>query len=250
VQLYAGENGATALTTGAPLSGIDALFNDAAGLLRYDDVLVSCEQDPARAQALPGANKTALKAYADAGGVALLEHMAQAYLVAGDEPSPFPAIAMSWTGSSAAGATYPVVRDFPRGEAFAEWLFNVGAATTSGQLVLGVVDQAAVTVDPSLGVSSWLASTGVTPLLSFPTPLESPVAAQCGRVVHVAAHVADGEDNAGAPFPSECLATDLSPQEKALEFQLFTSPFCVSGTPARPRPPLPPAPPAPPLPGP
>jgi hypothetical protein len=247
VQLYAGENGASALTTGAALSGIDALFNDATGLARYDDVLVSCAHDPAQARALPAASKSALKAYVDAGGVALLEHLAEAYLVAGDEPSPFPAIAMSWTGSGAAGATYPVVRDFPRGAAFAEWLFNVGASTTSGELALGVVDQAAVAVDPSLDVSSWLSSAGVTPLLSFPTPIDGPAAAQCGRVVHVAPHVAGGEDSAGLPFPSECLATELSPPEKALEFQLFSSVFCVFGTPVRP---LPPAPPPPPLPGP
>ncbi len=246
VQLYAGENGASALSTGAPLSGIDALFADASALARYDDVLVSCEHDAAQAQALPTASKNALEAYVDAGGVALLEHMADAYFVAGDQPSPFPAIAMSWTGSGAVGATYPVVRDFPPGAAFAEWLLNVGASTTSGELMLGVVDQAAVTVDPSLDVSSWLTSADVTPLLSFPTPVAAAATLQCGRVVHVATHVSDAEDTAGLPFPSECGATELSPPEKALEFQLFTSPFCVSGTPVRPRLPLPPPPPAPP----
>jgi hypothetical protein len=47
--------------------------------------------------------------------------------------------------------------------------------------------------------------------------------------LHVASPNANGgpSDQSGVPFPTGCLTTDLSPQEKALEFMFFDLAACV-----------------------
>src|SRR5262249_7389564 len=119
----------------------------------------------------------------------------------------------------------------------ADWLVNVGASTTKGQLSVKAAQHTVDTVNASL-VQRWIYADNVkdqkkqtnahtTQYFAFNTPVDQAADSQCGRVVYSGIHVSSG-DTSGVDFPSGCKTTSLSPQEKALEFMLFdiTSRVC------------------------
>jgi hypothetical protein len=127
--------------------------------------------------------------------------------------------------------------------AFSDWLVNVGASTTPGQLA---VNGSKHLVDSVIGnmATPWLTGTDTskkTPTLqyfSFTTPIGAP---ECGRMVFSDVHVSAGGGDLGTvPFPSRCdmISADLSPQEKALEFMLFDISSCVQPEDQTPIPPI------------
>ena len=255
VNLYAGEGGtdhySTALNGGAAIAGVEPWWNTVGNLMGYDMLLHSCEGDPSPTNKSMAARQ-AFQQYTSAGGRAFLSHWHNYWIEHG--PAPFPMVAnFDHQDDMPDPFTATLDTSFPKGQAMANWLVNVGASTTPGQLVIRAAQHTVDTVNPMFS-QRWIysdanpASANVTEhnpstqYFTFNTPADAPADQQCGRVVMSDIHVSNAgtpadESGTDLPFPTGCKATNLSPQEKALEFMLFDLSSCIipdSGTPLPP----------------
>jgi len=243
---------------GAPPSYTD-LWATQAQLMRYDVTLLSCEGGETYE-----ANPAALEAYLNSGGRAFASHFHYSWFSgpfashqAYSAPTDWGTNLATWTNPDPPGdgpiggiiqtmlngSTMP----FPKGVAFQQWLTGVGALGQNGVPTneLSIYDPrynavVAATNKPS---QAWIASdssgtAGQTMYFSFDTPVNGNPAPSgsdtsgeptyCGRAVFSDLHVtgAPSSDDKPPP-PGGCKATDLSSQEKALEFMLFDLSSCV-----------------------
>jgi hypothetical protein len=228
VHLFAGLNAATTFADGTTLTTDDTLWSDAALLNSYDMMLLSCTGNDNEGRT--AAEYANVRGYADMGGRIFGSHWHHGWI--NPENAPYPDVVKFSSGAHGFDVPITVSIDtsFPKGQAFADWLFNVGASTTKGSIgVKGAEHSVDATV---AGVSQqWIYGTDsengnpMVQYFSFNTPIG---AAECGRMVFSDLHVkgASGDDGK-VPFPTGCTSTELSPQEKALEFMIFDLSSCV-----------------------
>jgi hypothetical protein len=133
--------------------------------------------------------------------------------------------------------TVTVNQGFPKGQNFAQWLFNVGASAVLGALPLVDGQHTVDSVDEDLafrwvsGTNPDVANAAGVQYMSFNTPINDPDEEKCGRMVVTDIHVAAGDDSGtaiGLRFPGGCTSTTLLPEEKALIFMLFDLASCVT----------------------
>jgi hypothetical protein len=116
--------------------------------------------------------------------------------------------------------------------ALSQWLVNVGASPAPGGTL--VINGAKRTLSSVVAPTQrWIYSTNPASVqyMSFTTPVPG---GACGKVVFSDLHVTSGagaatddDSDPTLPFPSGCRTTELSPQEKALEFMLFDLSSCI-----------------------
>lgn len=232
VNLFAGVGGTNAFDAshgGAAFMSVAPWWDDVANLNRYDMILHSCEgtEDPTNKS--QGARQ-ALQAYADAGGRVFASHWHNYWFEFG--PAPWPELADFDHQDDLNNITATIDEGFPKGRALAEWLVNVGGSTVRGRLpIRGAQHTVNAVRSPA---QRWIYSTNPNSVqyLSANTPVNEPMA--CGKVVLSDIHVSTGAGSAteddsdpSKPFPSGCVTTELSPQEKTLEFMLFDLSACV-----------------------
>jgi hypothetical protein len=246
------------MTPGGNLPNATTLWSNAQKMRGYDIVMFSCEGNEAAPDKNPYTAN--FEDYVNNGGRAFLTHFHYAWLTQG---SP----AMQGTADFNPGGPAPaqdgvsitgiVNTSFPKGAALADWLVNVGATPTRGQLEIFESRASARTAIPP--TQDWIslprnAADNDNPALqymTFNTPIGAPPEQQCGRVVDTDLHVGArvqvngqtlGGDTSvpGTPYPQGCADTPMSPQIKALEFIFFDLSACVQPDFTEPEPPPPP----------
>jgi hypothetical protein len=243
VNLFQGVGGSTLAGGSPPAAGFWASETT---LKSYDIVMMGCEGDT-HPEEKPPAALQAMFDYGNAGGRVFGTHYHYYWIESGLAPWPTTATFSHHDTSSTPQNDWNVLIDqsFPKGQAFAQWMLNVGGSTTLGQFPLNSSrwDVSTVNTQPTNAPTSerWVyqnyQSQEVDEYYSFNTPVNLPPTQQCGKVVFSDLHVASG-DQTGGIFPGNCQTKTLSPQEKALEFLLFDLSSCIQNDSAPPEPPV------------
>jgi hypothetical protein len=227
------------LNAGATFTPATTVWADVDHLKAYDLIILSCE-GATLTNEKPATARQAMYDYESLGGRVFASHWHRIWF--SDGPAPVPRIG-TWRDNVdlPAMATGTIDMTFPKGQALAEWLVNVGASTTLGQMSIVDGRDNVQMVDPAVA-RQWItvpvparagggnagAAHNAVEYLSYNAPLNVPDTQQCGRAVFNDLHVSStGMDTPGAPFPSGCEERDLTAQEKAVEFLLFDLSSCV-----------------------
>ncbi|HEX2871048.1 MAG TPA: carboxypeptidase regulatory-like domain-containing protein [Polyangiaceae bacterium] len=237
VHLYVSEGGTATAGTGTLADGTklgtdDSLLDSPGKMKSYDMLLLGCEGTDNIIEGRPATQYFNVRDYADQGGRIFGSHYHDKFIWNDKtEDKPYPEVVKFQSGASAlpSPAIGTINTSFPKGAALADWLVNVKASTTRGQI--SIID-AENTVQSVLNPNaiSWIASPdaktpGAPIYFSFPTPIAGPA---CGRMVFSDIHVASGSGDTGKePFPSGCTNPNLTPQQAALAFMIFDLSSCV-----------------------
>jgi len=222
-------------------------------LPRYDMIVNACECHE-EAEEKPQSSIDNLVAYANAGGRLFNTHY-QYYWIDPTKITVSPAVSTNpaWQStalfvpeqSGTSSIQGFVDTTFPKGDAFAHWLQNVGASISLDRFP---IDQARYNAQAANPPSTrWVSNpnTGDTqttgPALlhyTFNTPVGVPEPKQCGKVLFSDFHVVSSLTSSPT-FPSECDGQPMTPQELALEFMLFDLSACIQEETQPPKPPPP-----------
>jgi hypothetical protein len=203
----------------------DVLWGTPDRLKTYDLVAFPCSSTTSNT-----AYKQNVIDYANAGGRVFATDLSYTWVDA-SAPSPWNSTA-NW-GSGSTANPFSIETTFPKGKALADWLKNVGATPTYGQIDLTGTFARSTSVNPP--TQAWIKNSSTIQHFTFNTPVGAADAMQCGRVVYSSFHVASG--GGFGTIPTSCDTKPLTPQEKVLEFMLFDLASCVQTDKDPPKPP-------------
>lgn len=251
---------ADTLNDGAELTPATDLWNSAEALSAYDMVILSCE-GCTNGSNKPMSAREALYEYASTGGRVFASHWQRIWFSHG--PDPVPEVARWRDREDPQNPAVGLINTtFPKGEDFADWLVNVMASTTPGEIEIQVARDNVQAVN-AMHSTEWIRleeneectegcrnndsecimdcqeNPAAIELMTFNTPLNVPDDQKCGRVVYNDLHVSEtGTDEPGDPFPEGCDERELTAQEKAVMFMLFDLSSCIQNDKEPPRPPV------------
>jgi hypothetical protein len=235
--------GTGTLASGSALASDDSLLDSLEKMKGYDMVLLGCEGTDNIIEGRPATQYFNVRDYADQGGRIFGSHYHDKFIWNDKtEDKPYPEVVKFQSGASAlpSPATGTINTTFPKGAALADWLVNVKASTTRGQISIVDAENTVQSVSHPNAIS-WIGSPdaktpGAPIYFSFPTPVDGPA---CGRMVFSDIHVAAGSGDTGKqPFPTGCTNPELTPQQAALAFMIFDLSSCVQPETEEVRPPV------------
>jgi hypothetical protein len=252
VQFYAGSPTGNQTTSkfdgahgGADFGNAQTLWSAVNNLKTYDIVLLSCEGQTFP-DTKPQAALDALYDYTALGGRVFASHWHRFWFDPQDDSNgavrgttKFGNLG-TWNDDNnfPGDINATVDTSFPKGQAMQDWLGNVNALTAMKLPIAGAKKN--LESVNAANATQWITYSGPTAVeyMSFNVPTGVPEDQKCGRAVYSDLHVSAGVgDNPGPAWPGGCKTTDLSPQEKALEFMLFDLSSCIQSDKAPPAPP-------------
>ncbi len=262
VHFYAGSGGGvtTSFQSGPAFSAAKDFWSDQSNLMKYDIVILSCEGITAPDTKPPEA-LDAMKQFANAGGRIFASHWHRYWFStaargnaepAGPKPSPFEDFATWQDRGDPQNPSFGVIdQSFPKGKAMHDWLAQpsvqalcpgaTGCNNNANQADKLPIRDPRHNVDAvdNNRATSWITvpngQNTAHQYVSFNTPIPAPEDQKCGRVVYSDLHVTTADEH--GPWPNGCKTTELTPQEKALEFMLFDLSSCIQSDKEPPAPP-------------
>jgi hypothetical protein len=247
VHVFQGSGGAALATNTTSAADLWA----SQSLSKYDLLVNACECGE-EASEKPQAAIDNLVAYANAGGRVFNTHYQYYWIdpskVGPGSSNPSWATTANFVADSPGQSSIVGTIDttFPKGHAFAAWLYGTGASSYMGGLPIADARYNSIGVNPPS--TRWVynqnteqTQTQFPALLhyTFNTPVGSPDDQQCGKVLYSDFHVVASQSSSATTFPAECDSGPMSPQELALEFMLFDLSSCIQQEMAPPQPPPP-----------
>jgi hypothetical protein len=241
VHFYKPESG-FGLDGPAGMKSARILWDNPAKLKEYDIAIFSCECSE-YPTTKGSASYAAVNQYLNAGGRIFTTDFQ--YLWYKQSPDPAMQSVMPIPGGAPTGGN-PVQLNttFPKGKALADWLKFVDPLTTYGQVKcdyvfnnFGVADASKSQTWGSSSGGSGGAGPGNNPrFITINTPVGKPVESQCGKAVHLDAHI-NQSDTINATFPSGC-TSPIKQGEEAFAFFFFDLASCIQkeGDPPKPPP--------------
>ena len=222
-----------------------SLWGDANVMKQYDMLVLSCECEEHldnKGGGPTGAPFAAMADYLKSGGRIFTTDFMYTWYRYSADPGLKSSIAFR---GDAPGAGSPMTIDtsFPKGAALADWLSNVGATPVKGEVtpdvVFGNIESMDATKSQQWATSGPLFDTPAGPrLFTVNLPVGVPADQQCGKGVHIDAHLNnDGSETVDATYPAGC-ASPLKPGENLLAFFFFDLASCIQDEGAPPAPPV------------
>lgn len=236
-------NGGGAFTVATDGTTTPGWWSSLDNLRKYDTVILSCEGGQYAGEKSPTARQAMLD-YINLGGRVFASHWHNIWI--GGGPAPLPSIASFEKVADGyeykAPITASIYTTTDKGNALADWMMNTQGSTTRGQLSIVNARDTVMSINTSrterfVYYSDTTRNKVAEQYFSFFAPIGAPMATQCGRMVFTDMHVSGNDamnpnpnlDQSGTsfPFPSGCVTTTFSPQEKALIFLLFDLTNCL-----------------------
>jgi len=207
------------------------LWDNPAKLKEYDIAIFSCECTEATSTK-GTASYAAVNEYLNAGGRIFTTDFQYLWYKQSPDAN-MRGVGSIPGGAPTGGNPVNINTSFPKGKALADWLSYVDKSVAYGKVQCDYVFNNFSPADPgrsqtwgsSSGGSGGAGSGNNPRFLTINTPVGKPVESQCGKAVHLDAHI-NGSDTINASFPSGC-TTPIKQGEEAFAFFFFDLSSCI-----------------------
>ncbi len=225
IHIFQGSGGGSSVNGRTPPAA-NTMWSGVAQMGQYDIAMLSCECGESNDTK---GDLQSMRNFANAGGRVFATHFHYTWMK--NNPAWASSI-LDFSSSGSGTSPFDVNTSFPKGQALADWLVEVGASPTPGKIALTGVTNSQAGLASGSPAQQWVGAGRNGKYYSFNTPVGIPVADQCGRFVFSDLHSAgDGGD----PFPGSC--SSLNAGQTALEYMFFDLSSCVQDETKPPEPP-------------